>query len=379
MTTDALRQELETTVAHMQAFADVCGAKGELSPQDREKLDNLSTKVSSLVAQIKAREAAPAYDGYNDPFQVLLRSQTDSGALASSGGSLLTFGAKAADAVKAATGQFGIKALLSGTIDVPSPISADVVRIAQVPTSFLDLITDRRSIDETNTFTYLKQTVRTNNAAPVADGAVKPTSVYTLTEVEDRVRVIAHLSEPIPERYLADYRELQRFLEQEMRLGLMQALEAQVANGNATGENMRGILNTSGTTAVAFATDTLTTARKAVTALRSIGETPSAWVLNPADDEAFDLLKATGTGNYMLNQSDPLWRLPRVVSAQVPAGTAILADWRQARLVIRQNATLAAGQPGDLFTRNQVQLRLEGRYGFAVLRPSAFAIVDLTA
>lgn len=44
-------------------------------------------------------------------------------------------------------------------------------------------------------FSYLRQTVRTNNAAPVATGALKPTSISTLARVESRLRVIAHLSD----------------------------------------------------------------------------------------------------------------------------------------------------------------------------------------
>ena len=36
----------------------------------------------------------------------------------------------------------------------------------------------------------MRQTVRTNNAAVVAEGAVKPTSVYTLTRVEQSLAVV---------------------------------------------------------------------------------------------------------------------------------------------------------------------------------------------
>jgi HK97 family phage major capsid protein len=290
----------------------------------------------------------------------------------------LSFGQKAAKAVETAGGTFGVKALLSGTIDVPNLIEPSVQRIPDAPTTFLDLIADRRKIEGTNTFSYLKQTVRTNNAAPVADGALKPTSVYTLAEIEDRVRVIAHLSEAIPERFFADHAELVRFLEAEMSTGLLAALEKQVANGDGVGENMTGIMNTSGTIAVAWATDLLTTARKALTALRNVNERPTAWVLNPADDELFDLVKDNNAA-FMLQQNADLWRLPRVTSAEVPAGFAILGDWRQARLVIREENQLAADRSGSNFTNNLVQLRLEGRYGFAVLRPQAFAIVDLTS
>jgi HK97 family phage major capsid protein len=379
-TEQALREQLETTVADMKTFANQCDAKGTLSAEDREKLNNYSATVTDLVAQIKASGNA----GYSpDASQLGIRSLMESGQGGTSAEGRnapgLSFGAKAAAAVRQAGGQLGIKALVSGTIDVPSPILSDVVRTATLPTSFLDLIRDRHRLDGTNTYSFLRQTARTHNAAPVADGALKPTSVYTVTDIEDRARVIAHLSEAIPERYFADHRELERFLTAEMEAGLLAALEAQVANGDGLGENMTGILNTSGTTAVPYADGGIvTTARKALTAMRNIGEQPTAWVLNPTDDESFDLEK-DGNMRFLLDQEADLWRIPRVTSAQVPTGTGILADWRQARLIVREDAQLAADRSADNFKKNLVQLRLEGRYGFAVLRPAAFAVVDLTA
>ena len=66
----------------------------------------------------------------------------------------------------------------------------------------------------------------------------------------------------------------------------------------------------------------------------------------------------------------------------MPAGTAILADWQQAGLLIRQAAsTLASTQSKigevDLWATNQVCLRAEGRFGLKILRPQAFALVEL--
>ena len=51
------------------------------------------------------------------------------------------------------------------------------------------------------TASYLRQSVRTNAAAPVAVGAVKPTSTYSLESVPVQLQVFAHLSEavdPVP-------------------------------------------------------------------------------------------------------------------------------------------------------------------------------------
>ena len=57
---------------------------------------------------------------------------------------------------------------------------------------------------QTAEYAYLRQSVRTNNAAVVAAGAVKPTSVYTVTGIENSLVVIAPLSEGIPRYWLLD-------------------------------------------------------------------------------------------------------------------------------------------------------------------------------
>ena len=77
-------------------------------------------------------------------------------------------------------------------------------------------------------FAYMRQTVRTNNAAVVAAGALKPTSVYTVTRVENSLAVIAHLSEGIPRHWLIDTPSLEAFLAGELEFGLQQAVEAKV-------------------------------------------------------------------------------------------------------------------------------------------------------
>jgi hypothetical protein len=84
-------------------------------------------------------------------------------------------------------------------------------------------------------FAYMRQTVRTNNAAVVAAGALKPTSVYTVTRIENALVVIAHLSEGIPRHWLIDNSSLEAFLGNELEYGLRQAVEAKVlADVNGT-------------------------------------------------------------------------------------------------------------------------------------------------
>ncbi|MFF1883546.1 phage major capsid protein [Pseudarthrobacter sp. NPDC058196] len=76
---------------------------------------------------------------------------------------------------------------------------------------------------------------------------------------------------------------------------------------------------------------------------------------------------------------EKLWKVPRVPTTAVPAGTTLLGDWQQAQVIVREDATLALDRPGVNFTKNLMTMRLEGRFGFAVKRPNAFVEVVLAA
>lgn len=286
-----------------------------------------------------------------------------------------------AQRLRQSAGTHGVKALLTGTIDTPPAV--EVVDLPTAPAWLLDLV-PRKELDE-NTFGYLRQTVATNNAAVVADGGTKPTSVYTFEEIEDRARVVAHLSEPFPIRYAEDHESMIEVLNAQMVNGVWSAIEDLIVNGSGTGEEWTGILNTAGTTDVTFAGDVVTTLRRARTLLESKGERVTAVAMNPADVEALDMLREDGTTGGFLMDGSAYERIfgrgvQGVASLAVPAGTAIAGDWTKTRLRVRQGVhTLAATQSGDLFDKNQMKLRTEGRYGFEVIRPQALAVVELEA
>lgn len=284
------------------------------------------------------------------------------------------------------------RAIASGSVDVPTLVETEVAEMER-PTRLLDLLINRKAL-QSNAFEYLRQTVRTNNAEPVPDGGIKPLSYFTTEAVEDRARVVAHLSEPFPIRYFADHEELLNWLDTEMAEGVLDALEAQLIAGDGQGEAMTGLLSTAGTTAVPYSADLPTTLRSAVTALQIAGVQPNGWVMHPNDAQAIDLLRFQWGGaeaadaGFLLdgyqnsnagsgNVFGPT--TPRVVSTSVPEGTAVLGDWNQLRLYVREDVRLDVDAGGPLFTTNEAVVRAEGRFGVGVLRPSSFAIVDLVA
>ncbi|GAT17620.1 phage major capsid protein [Mycolicibacterium thermoresistibile] len=365
------------------AITDLVLAEGRdsLTGDETKRFQDLSAEIEDLTVRIAQLGDEIERSGRTNPICAFIRGAHFSGT---------SWAARAADALLKLGGE--ARAIASDSVDVPTLVESEV-SAKERPSRLIDLFTNRKAI-EGNAFEYYRQTVRTNNATAVADGGTKPTSVFSLELVDDRARVIAHLSEPMPIRLFQDHPELNRWLDTEMAEGVLDALEAQVIAGDGEGENLTGLLSTTGTTSVAFDTDLPTTMRSAVTALQLIGAQPNGWVLNPADAQTINLLRFQWGGTeaadagFLLdgyqntnagsgNVFGPT--TPRVVSNSVPEGTAILGDWGQLRLYVREGVRLDVDAGGDLFTTNQAIVRAEGRFGIGVLKPLSFAIVDLTA
>ena len=164
------------------------------------------------------------------------------------------------------------------------------------------------------------------------------------------------------------------------------SIENEVIAGSGTAPHLRGITNTAGIGSVAYAVSGLDTIASALASLEGANTTATGIAVNPSDFWAMRVLREGGaTGAYLVG--DPtlggpttLWGVPLVRSTGVTAGTAIVGNWTQATLVVREGSTIAwADAHSDLFVRNQAILRVESRVAFFVGRPAAFAVADLTA
>lgn len=248
-------------------------------------------------------------------------------------------------------------------------------------------------------FGYNRQTTRTNNAAAIPDGAKKPTSIYTLTRVDDRVRTIAHLSEPLSRFQLEDAEQLRSFVDDELRYGLDLELDDQVINGDATAsgtvDNMRGILETVGIQTQAVDSDGLVTTRKAVTKLETVDLNPTGFVMSPADWEAIELeAMSQYAANPTMSPTDGilrrLWGIPVVVSNSMAAGTALLGAFASSAILyvtggvrvdwsenVYDPDALGEGVGASDFERNMLRFRAERRANIAVTRPLGFVEIAL--
>jgi HK97 family phage major capsid protein len=234
---------------------------------------------------------------------------------------------------------------------------------------------------------WVRETAFTNNAAETAEATAtagasgtKPESGLTYDVVQSTVRTIAHWI-PATKRSLADVGQLRTLIDARLQDGVNLRLDSQMINGDGAGENLRGILNTTGVLAQPRGADPAIEAiLKAVTAVRLQFLEPDAILMHPTDAMNARLAK-NAQGDYYFGPPNlagnlQVWGLPIVQSPVVPAGTAIVGKWNEAILWVREGVIVSASDSHqDFFIRNMVAVLAEGRFAFAVPRPFAFDVV----
>jgi HK97 family phage major capsid protein len=272
----------------------------------------------------------------------------------------------------------------AGTLVVPQRVG--YYPALERPLMLLDLVTVGQT--SSNAVEFVTQTGFTNNAAFTAEATsstaggtgVKPESAMAFAVTQAAVRTLAHWI-PATRQALADAGQLRTIIEEQLRYGLNYVLDAQMVNGDGTGQNLTGILNTSGISTQARGTDTDVDAiHKAITLIRLQYVEPNAVALHPNNWETIRLAKDS-TGQYYygppaISGTNSVWGLNVVTGAQFPANSAIVGDFRQAILWLREGIqVLASDSHSDFFVKNLIAVLAELRAAFGVVRPAAFAQV----
>ena len=224
------------------------------------------------------------------------------------------------------------------------------------------------------------------SAAPVAEGALKPAETWDFLDAEAVAHTIAHYTK-LRKQQLADNEQLGPIIRDRLAYGVLQKVEQQVLSGDGSGENLRGILNTTGIASIPYSAGP-----SADLVLDGIGAVliseaePNFVALHPTDFVAMLKAKATGSGEYFsggpfVAAAERLWGVATVPSTGVTQGSVLVGDaTRGATLFVREGVNvIASDSDQDDFVRNRVTLLGEGRFALAVWQPAAFAVVDLTA
>ena len=245
---------------------------------------------------------------------------------------------------------------------------------------------------------YPKQTARTNNAATVAEGALKPESGITFDLQAVPIRTVAHWI-IASRQILDDAPQMQATIDNELLYQLGFVEDAQLLIGGGTGTDLNGIY----TQATAFAQASaggliLPNATKidvlgAAILQNALANIPATGIaLHPADWMGICLTK-DADGRYIVGNpqdvtAQRLFGLPVVQTPGMTAGNFLVGDFRgSATLYDRQSARVEVStEDSDNFRKNLATLLAEERLGLAVKQPTGFtkgtfatAITDLAS
>jgi HK97 family phage major capsid protein len=257
-----------------------------------------------------------------------------------------------------------------GSVLVPAARDSELYDEPKQPRFVQDLIPAK--LEPSKTTTYLRQSVRTNLAAVVPEGTLKPTSIYTLSEEEATVKQFAHMSEYVPNALFQDASMLMGWLQSELAYGLDLAVEA---------DAIATIIADGGIQTQPFATDIFTTVRKAVTKMQKVFVQPTIMVIAPEDAEVIDLIQ-DGQDRYYFNGpqgagGSPIWSVPVLVTDAAVQGSALLMNPAAGLRRYVRGTAQADIDPYTRFDFNETRVRLESRSVVAVNRPFAIVLADI--
>jgi HK97 family phage major capsid protein len=259
-----------------------------------------------------------------------------------------------------------------------------VVREPRRPLLVIDLVQHRQMTGASVEYTIVSTI--TDAATGVPEGAIKPAAEYAFEDGEAKAVTLAHYVRA-RRQVFADAPEAERLVRDRLLWGLVKVADDQIVSGPGGNDNLLGILNTTGVASVPYsATPPLGELLLDGAVATILGDhSPTGVVLHPSDWKKMLIQKASGSGDYFGGgpfggSGRSIWGLPAVVTRACPAGTAIVGDWSEATLWVREGANIrGSDSDSDAFIRHQLVVLAETRLALTVFSPEAFAVIDLAA
>ena len=237
-----------------------------------------------------------------------------------------------------------------------------------------------------NMVNALREASWTNSAAEVSQGAAKNESDITFEPYNVPITTVAHWIK-ISNQLLADAPAVVAYIENRLRDGLAQRIDAQLLNGNGTSPNLSGLTDSGNFTAYTPSSDDLLVdaINRAKYSLWATGNVPDSVIVNPATWGAMERAReGAGSGAYLYGAPGSAanvnpFGLRVVLSNNMPAAKFLVGALRSScALYNRQGTTIEMGYVNADFTNNLITIRAEERLGLGVERPSAILYGDFT-
>lgn len=236
-----------------------------------------------------------------------------------------------------------------------------------------------------NLVEFTKENVYTNSAgpqydSPATENITKPESGITFTLATAAVVTLAHFI-PVSRQVLDDSPQLESYVNSRLLYGLKLEEEDQLLNGTGTSGNISGLLASGNFTAYnrAVTGDTkLDTLRRSITQAQLSEFMADTIVLNPADWEEIELLKATDNqyvwSNPVAMAGPQIWGKRVIPTNSIASGTFLVGAMAMgAQVWDRMDAAVQISyEDGDNFKKNMATLLAEERLALTVYRPAAF-------
>lgn len=242
-----------------------------------------------------------------------------------------------------------------------------------------------------NAIDYVRENVFTNNAAEVAEAAVKPESAITTTTGSMPISTVAHWIK-ISRQLSQDNTALAAYIDTRMRYGVNLRVEQQLVAGNGTSPNISGILDAGNFTAHGIADAALGATLKKLVLIRKMlaqvevaGYVVDAILLNPDDWATIEIdLLVTSAGQQLRSVSDEgvtrLFGKRVITSIGMTADQVAVGAFGQAYTIYNREGVVVdmTDSDGTDFQSNIITLRAERRLALVTERPAAVRAGDLT-
>lgn len=268
----------------------------------------------------------------------------------------------------------------------------DIIPLPERRMTIRNLITTI-PVTATDSITYNKEKVFTNNAAPVSENpaGLKPLSDITFELATVPVATIAHRIR-CSNQILADVPRLAGYIDRKMRYGYRLKEEEQLLLGSGVGLNISGLITEStaySNPGVSPSNETvIDRIRLAMLQVRISEYAADGVVLNPIDWTNIELQKDSQNRYLMANpfnlMTPVLWGLPVIDTNAMTADEFLVGAFGMgATIYDRETMNVALStEDGDNFSQNMVTIRVEGRIALTVERSQAFvygSFNDLTS
>ena len=361
---DVKRTELENAIEAKATKEDIDSLKAELVNNQVEQIKALNETLKAQGVAIKklSEKNANEVGILSSTKSLLSEKREELAAIKGNSDKKL--------AIKVAGTMLGSTNVSGGNVPVEQRLPGlDIVPSRRV--RLLDIVS--RGSAESNVISWVSQANKDGAAGQTAEGAAKNQIDFDLVvNNESLKKTTAYIK--ISEEMLSDIAFIESEINNELMREILKAVEAQVYEGDGTGNNLNGIVTQAtafaagsfaGTVDNANVADVLTVAANQIRLAEH--DAPSYIMLNPSDLTALKLIKTSTTDKryvdrlVMVAGEMSLDGIPIIETTLVAQDTFLIGDFAKSTVYDKGMVDIKVGYENDDFTKNLVTILAEWR------------------